>query len=407
VRYFDANATTPLHPAARAAWLAAQDAHWQNAAAFSAGGVRANVVLEECRARLAARFAPKMKIVFTGGATEANNAVIASEAALTSEATGHGCGVSALEHASVREPAAKFFGARMWTFLALADGTADLDALEARLKQANGTGTLVSLMAVNNETGVVQPVREAVAIAHRYGARVHCDASQAFGKLSAPEVAVLTAGCDYVVGCAHKFGGQKGVGFLAFNPETCPRFCGQCGGGQEDHRRAGTVDTPGIAAMLAALEAAEREAADTAATARRRQARVDFEEEVCGRVAGTVVNGAKAAAGRVWNTTSLTLPRHGNLRWLKRLERRGFVVATGSACAATEAPGTPSRVLSAMGISADAAARTVRVSAWYGSVPEELAALAVAFAEVAAELDAESVSSETGDSGSPGVISVR
>jgi cysteine desulfurase len=379
MHYFDANATAPLHPAAREAWLRAEDELWQNPASPSAAGARAHAALEDARARLARRLGLRdaASVLFTGGATEANNAVLAFEAERSPDGLAI---VSAVEHPSVLEPAAKFFGRRLRILPVDTNGAVRLDVLAAWL--AAGGVTLVSVMAVNNETGVVQPVAQVRELAARHGARVHCDATQWFGKLS-QAVSPLPP-CDYTAGCAHKFGGPKGVGFLAFDAKDNPRFCGQCGGGQENDHRAGTVNVPAIVAMLTALEAADAEATAPAIAARE-AVRAAFEENISRRLSGVRIHGG--AVARVWNTVSLALPRHANMRWLKRLEKRGFVVSTGSACAS--ASGKPSPVLAAMGCGDDVAQRTLRLSALWATAPEEWAALAEAFGAVAEELGTE------------------
>lgn len=374
MRYFDANATTPLRPEARAAWLAAEADLWQNPASPSAAGARAHAALEDCRGRLAARLeVPSKSVVFTGGATEANNAVLAHEAARTPDGLAV---VSAVEHPSVLEPARKFFGKRLRVLPVDASGVVRLEALEDLLR--GGGVSLVSVMAVNNETGVVQPVSSVAELAARHGARWHCDATQWLGKLPAGS---LPRG-DYIVGCAHKFGGPKGAGLLVFDAEKNPHFAGQVGGGQENHHRAGTVNVPGVVALLAALEAA---GADLLQNDTRAAARAEFEAEVMRAIPGASIHGADAP--RVANTVSLALPRHANLRWLKRLEKHGFTVSTGSACATAD--NTPSQVLAAMGCAVDIARRTLRVSAWWETTPADWRALAGALAAVARELDAD------------------
>ncbi|MDR0535912.1 MAG: aminotransferase class V-fold PLP-dependent enzyme [Puniceicoccales bacterium] len=375
--YFDANATTPLHPSARAAWLHAQDVAWGNTSAPSAPGVRAHALLEDCRSRLTARLPAGMRVVFSSGATEGNNAVLSHAARNAGRAGGAFAAVSALEHASVAVPAAALFPKPPLVIPATPEGVVDIFAAEALLRdiaaKAQPLPALFSLMAVNNETGVLQPVQAARALASRHGIPLHCDASQAFGKLAPEQLLEMLAGCDFVTGCAHKFGGPKGVGFLAFNPDAHPGFTMQAGGGQENHRRAGTPDVAGVAAMLAALEATDADfvpATDGTGDGggapkveAMSAARLRFEERIRAEIHGSFINGA--AAGRVWNTVSLVLPAHGNLRWLKQLERRGFVAAAGPACASGEG-GLPSvsRVLLAIGLSPAEARRTLRLSAW-------------------------------------------
>src|SRR6187431_1452456 len=207
--YFDANATTPLHPAAREAWLSAP---WHNPSSLYAEAAAAHDLLDQCRERLAGILGCEpADLVFLSGATEANNAVVESFTRL-----GKKVAVSAIEHPSLREPAS---GAVQ--IPAGADGIASLDALQEILKSEKPA--LVSLMAANNETGALQPWREALTLCREAEVSFHC-------------------------GSAHKFGGPKGTGFL----KVTGHFRWLRGGPQEDRRRAGTENLPGIAAMLAA-----------------------------------------------------------------------------------------------------------------------------------------------------------
>ncbi|MDR1817628.1 MAG: aminotransferase class V-fold PLP-dependent enzyme [Puniceicoccales bacterium] len=394
--YFDANATLPPSPQSRAAFREAEENAWANPSTPTAAGVRAKILITDCRHSIADRMRPATpSVIFTGGATETNNAVIAHEAKRAHG--GHGIiAVSDLEHPSVLEPARAYADAngehRLRRIPANPDGTANLGALEEIL--AAGGVTLVSLMTVSNETGAIQPVQAARELAAAAGARFHTDASQAFGKIAPAVLAKILAGVDYVTGCAHKFAGPKGVGFLAIGREALgdPFGC-QLGGAQESGLRAGTENTPAIAAMRAALDATDAPLtggdATGDATGALAAGRDAFEREVLRLVPGTRVNGA--AAPRVWNTSSLTLPRFDGLRWVKRLERLGFIIGTGSACAALERPYMNARTsgLASMGVSNDEAKRTVRVSGWLTQTPDDWLALADAFGRVWRDLSAE------------------
>ncbi len=383
LHYFDANATAPLRPEARAAWLAAEENLWANPASPSAAGSRAAAELEHCRSVLAGCLSAMPEdVVFTSGATEANNAVLAFEAER------HPAGailVSAIEHPSVLEAAQKFWKNRVHLLPVESNGSVSLHALEEILR-AHRDISLVSLMAANNETGVLQPWCEAAALARNHGARFHCDATQWIGRLSAKEMGA----CDYVVGSGHKFGGPKGTGFLKLRAKENVAFAGQVGGGQENHRRAGTVNLPAITGMLAALAAGEREMELLAEE--HRSARAAFEQRLRLRFPSAIIHGE--GRERLWNTVSVAMPRHGNLRWLKRLERHGFVVSTGSACATAD--NKPSHVLAAMGCADEVARRTLRISATSATTAEDWRGLAQTLEVVARELDADAEENATG-----------
>ncbi len=374
--WFDHNATAPLAPEARAAWLDAADSHWQNPSAPTSASARAHAKLDECRARVAAVFDEheKQVVVFNSGATEGNNAVLCSEA----YKTGSGLAiVSAVEHASVMEPARRHFGDRLIVAPVDARGRLDLAAFEALLRR--GGVTFVSVMAANNETGVLQPWMQAARLAASHGAKVHCDATQWLGRLPADSLACL----DYVTASGHKFGAPKGVGVLLVR--ACNRdFHGQFGGSQENGRRAGTEDLAGIAAFTAALESAAAEALPR--LAERLAWRDEFEAAMTALMPDVEINGA--GAERLWNCVSLKMPRHVSSRWVARLDRRDFQVAVGSACSSSA--GKPSSVLAAMGLAEHEARRTLRVSAGRATTRADWVALAEAFAAVAAELDGDS-----------------
>jgi cysteine desulfurase len=353
--YFDANATTPLLPAAREAWLAAP---WHNPSSLYAEAAAAHDALDQCRERLAAILGCEATdLVFLSGATEANNAVVESFTRL-----GKKVAVSAVEHPSLREPAA---GAVQ--IPAGAGGIVSLKALQKILE--TDKPALVSLMAANNETGVLQPWREALALCREAEVAFHCDAAQWLGKLPAAGLGE----CDFLSGSAHKFGGPKGTGFV----KVTGHFRWLRGGPQEDRRRAGTENLPGIAAMLAALEAAESSPAPPESLRR------TFETEIHRAVPGVQI--VAGDSPRLWNTVLLVMPQHANVKWLARLSRAGFQVSTGSACSSGSGA---SEVLAAMGLPADALRRVLRISGLRGHTAADWHALAEAFAAVHASLNA-------------------
>jgi cysteine desulfurase len=375
--YFDHNATTPLCPAAREAWLEAAERHWHNPSGLYREAGAAKRRLEEAREELAERLGCEpARVVFTGGATEGNQSVMREAAARTPAGR---VLLSAVEHPSVREPALREFGAARCSEIPQAEtGAADAAWLAEALRDP-GAVALVSLMAANNETGVRQPWREAAAICREAGVWFHTDAAQWIGKLPAGG---LGEHCDLVTGCAHKFGGPKGTGFLVIPEEAEDSFRSQVGGPQESGHRAGTEDLPGILAMMAAL----REKPDDHLEqneARWLAARRRFETDLAARLPGVRIVGE--GADRLWNTSMLIVPgADSNLKWLTRLSARGFAVSTGSACSAGR--GAPSRVMAAMGLGFEDMGRVIRVSAGWETAESDWDALADAFVEVAVDL---------------------
>ena len=346
--YFDHNATTPLHPAAREAWLAANETLIGNPSSPHRVGARSDAALSAARQKLAAILGcDALDIVWTSGATESNNAVLTHAArTLASDAE---IWVSAIEHPSVLAPARHHFGERLRLMPVTRAGVLDLDWLETELKKRRPG--LVALMAANNETGALQPWSEALALCRSRGVTFFCDAVQWIGKLPSRGLGA----CDFISGSAHKFGGPKGVGFL-----KCPAK-GRVeplllGGPQEEGRRAGTENVPGVLAMLAALEA--REAAMTAMVPLENR-RIDFERTLLAAMPSVEIVGATVP--RLWNTVMALMPEADcQQRWVVKLDKAGIAVSTGSACASGKE--APSHVLGAMGYSPAEAARALRFS---------------------------------------------
>lgn len=374
--YFDHNATTPLASVARDAWLRAQDEAWQNPSSPYRKAAQVKIRLDAVREKLAILLGDEVeRYVFTSGATEAANMVFAWWAnTLPAEAL---IAVNPTEHPCVREPALRFFGDRVRWLEVDDTGVVDAAALKKRhlLGDTSGRVAAVVVMAANNETGVLQPWNEIAVACQEAGVAYLCDASQWLGKLPAGGI----GGGGFVIGAAHKFGGPKGVGFLKLAPQS-EGLRGQLGGGQEQGHRGGTEDFPGIAAMAAALVEAEQK--KVFLETERLRWRTDFERDVATAVPGVRVIGA--GADRLWNTVSLVMPFADNTRWVTRLDKRGFQVSTGSACATGKSG--PSHVLAAMGVDADEARRVVRVSSGWETTVEDWQALAAAFGEVATEV---------------------
>jgi len=374
--YFDHNATTPLAAVAREAWLRAQDEAWQNPSSPYRAAAQVKIRLDAAREKFAILLGDEAeRYVFTSGATEAANMVLSWWAKmLPADAL---IAVNPTEHPCVLEPAKHFFGDRIRWLKTDASGVVDI----AALNKSNLLGytldrvAAVVVMAANNETGVLQPWAEIAAACREAGASYLCDASQWVGKLPAGGI----GGDGFVIASAHKFGGPKGVGLLKLAPQS-EGLCGQLGGGQEHGHRGGTEDFPAIAAMGSAL--AEAEQKKVFLETERLHWREEFERAVVAVVQGVRV--VAAGADRLWNTVSLVMPFADNTRWVARLDKRGFQVSTGSACATGKAG--PSHVLAALGFDADEAKRVVRVSSGWETSADDWRALAAAFGEVAAEV---------------------
>ncbi|AWU94137.1 cysteine desulfurase family protein [Azospirillum ramasamyi] len=344
--YLDHNATSPLKPEVKAAMGQAMDLVG-NPSSVHAFGRNARRAVEEARTAVAALVGVKpAQVLFTGSGTEANNFALRGFA-------GRRVVTSAIEHESVlaARPDAERFGVTR-------DGVADLEDLERRLAHGNEPA-LVSLMLVNNETGVVQPVAEASGIAHAHGALIHCDAVQAAGRLP---LSLSGLGADLMTLSAHKLGGPTGIGALilaeGLEPDALIR-----GGGQERRKRAGTENLLGIVGFGAAARLALdglAEAADLAALRNR------LEREALSAMPHARVMGAGAA--RVANTSCLMLPGLPGETQVMTLDLAGVAVSAGSACSSGKVK--PSHVLAAMGEDDRSAASAIRVSLGWTSDDE-------------------------------------
>ena len=263
VRHFlDHNAGAPLLPAARARMIEVLDLAG-NPSSVHAEGRAARAVVEQARAEIAALCGTRPdRVLFTSGGSESNAWML--HQARGHQARGHQAAVgrlavSAVEHDSVLAAAPDA------PRIPVDDqGVVHPHAVAAVLDRLpdGGAGALVAVMAVNNETGVIQPVAEIAALVHARGGRVACDAVQAAGRL---DLGTLCGAVDFLSLSAHKIGGPKGVGVLVVGPEIEPAAL--IPGGQEYRRRGGTENLAGIAGFGAA--AAVLGATDRAAEAQR------------------------------------------------------------------------------------------------------------------------------------------
>jgi len=357
--YFDYNATAPVMREAREAWLHVTEKLGGNPSSMHQFGTKAAIVLAEAREKLAACLGcHPLDIVWTSGATEANNTVIhhfAKKLPPTAKIF-----VSAIEHPCVDDSSKHYFGKRVKNIPVTHDGVIDMDWLTQEL--AEERPGLVAVMTANNETGIIQPWQEILAMCQAYEVPFFTDAVQFIGKMPCKGL----GDCDYVSGAAHKFGGPRGVGFLKI-PHRSQLTPLLHGGKQEGGRRAGTENTAIIAAMIAALEVREKQISRSEHLLRKVW-RDNFEAQFLRAMPGATILGHNQP--RLWNTVSALMPEGDRKsQWVIRLDKAGFAVSTGSAC--TTGKDEPSHVLSAMGFKSAHAQRAVRMSAgWETSEPE-------------------------------------
>ncbi|HZO11970.1 MAG TPA: cysteine desulfurase family protein [Polyangiaceae bacterium] len=362
--YLDWNATTPPHADVIAAMREAGTEAWANPASVHRPGQRARAELDRARAAVASLVGMHARdVVLTSGGTEANN--------LALESGRGGLVVSAIEHPSVvrKAEALAAQGVEVRWVAPEASGVVSVAAFERALE---GSVALVSLQAVNHETGVIQPVAEVARLAHARGARMHVDAVQAVGKL-APEA---WAGADLVSVAAHKIRGPKGIGALAVLPGVRLQPV-LLGGAQERGLRPGTQDAT-LAAGFAV--AAQRAIDGPARYAELESLRDRFEREL------TAI-AARAHIEVVKNGDGPRAPHVSNLSWLgfrgpelcAALDLEGVAVSSGAACSAGTAE--PSPVITAMAGEARALS-AVRASLGDATRESDIDAALAAFARV-------------------------
>jgi cysteine desulfurase len=344
--YLDYNASAPVRPEVALA-MAAALGRTGNPSSVHRAGREARALLEHARAAVAALVgAPPHAVVFTSGGTEANNQALQSD-------SGRGL-VSAIEHDSVLAAAPDALRIPV-------DGNGVIDLAKLVELLAAARPALVSVMLANNETGVIQPVREVVVCAHRHGALAHCDAVQAAGKMP---LDVSKLGADFMTLSAHKLGGPSGVGALVLGPGIEPVALHQ-GGAQERRWRPGTENLPGIVGFGRACELA---AADTSWQQRVGALRDRLEAGIAAIAPDARVLGV--GAPRLANTSCVTMPGVGNQTQLIDLDLAGIAVSAGSACSSGKVG--PSHVLAAMGVAADEAQSAIRISLGWASTASDV-----------------------------------
>lgn len=356
--YLDYNATAPMRPEALKATFDALHAVGNASSIHRHGRDAANRV-DEARRQLADLLnCSPGELIFTSGATEANN--IALQAAYAQRGL---IITSAVEHPAVLETVRALAGDASDALITLSvngEGQIDADVYTATVQQHDVA--LVSIMLANNETGVITDIAPMIDAAHAAGALVHTDATQYIGRLP---LDLSDLGVDLLSLSAHKFGGPQGVGALFIRRGApIPQRPLVFGGGHERGWRAGTLNVPGIVGLGAAAEAAHRQLDDEAPQIAK--LRDLLEGELLARLPGSHVNGA--GSPRLPGVTSITFP--GTPADALLASMPDVAASDGSACS-TGAP-SPSHVLLAMGLSREAADSTIRFSLGYATTEQEI-----------------------------------
>jgi cysteine desulfurase len=353
--YLDANATTPLSREVMAEMMPALADFFANPSSVHKPGQDARSLVDTARERCArALGCSPREIIFTSGGTESDALAILGLRPRKVVTT-------AVEHPAVLGACSRV--PECVQVPVLASGELDLDALRLALPGAS----LCSVMAANNETGVISPLREVAALCRSEGVPLHVDAVQAAGKMP------LDFPWDLISISAHKIEGPKGAGLLAVRGVKLEAL--QQGGHQEQGRRGGTENVAGIVGMGAALE---RAAKTQPASELRLRALRDRLEAAAREIPGAEVAGANAP--RVFNTLNVAFPGCDGETLLAALDMEGIAVSTGSACSSGSLE--PSPVLLAMGYPKDLARGAVRFSLWSGTTEAEIDRVCSALPEI-------------------------
>ena len=363
--YLDHHATTPCDPAVVAAMAPWWSEHCANPAnRLYRPALEAAAAVERARGQLARVLGSSAEtVIFTSGATEANNLALKGvcEAALATGNPRRRLVSLVSEHRAVLDPLA-YLGRHGFPVSLVPiqpDGLVDLAQLEAAL---GDDVLLLSVMAANNEIGVLQPLAAIAARCRQRGVLLHVDAAQAAGHIP---LAIDELGIDLLSLSGHKFYGPKGVGALLVRPGL--KLAAQLhGGGQQDGRRAGTLPVPlvvGLGEALLGAEADREERAGQLGTLR------DQLWEGLRDLGGIELNGVDLNGGapRLAHNLNVTVEGVDGTR-LHRLLRQRLAVSSGSACS----QGSPSHVLAALGRSRQQAAASIRFGLGRGSSDAEI-----------------------------------
>jgi cysteine desulfurase len=384
--YLDHHATTPADRRVVEAMLPYFAERFGNAASRQhAYGWEAQQAVDAGREQVAALVgASAGEIVFTSGASESNNLAIKGAAYALRERGNH-IVTSAIEHKSVLDSCARL-ESEGWRVTRLGvdrEGLVSLDELRAALTDQT---VLVSIMAANNEIGVIQPLAEIGAITRQRGALFHTDAAQAAGKIP---IDVAAMNIDLLALTGHKFYGPKGAGAL-YVRRTRPKIALACqidGGGHENGLRSGTLNVPGIAGLGAAAEICRREMARDAE--RLGALRDTLLERLELDPGGVRVNGPLGAR-RLPHNLHVTFSGVEGEALLMALG--DLAVSTGSACSSGSQ--APSHVLQAIGAVGPEGGASIRFGLGRGTTPDEIEFAATRVATVVRSLRARAGASE-------------
>ena len=348
--YLDYNATTPVDQSVIDSMKEMLDKHFANPSSTHNSGMNAMDMIDDAREDVAILLGANMgDVIFTSGATEANNMIMAS-LALDMEKNPRLL-YGATEHKSVIEPC-KFMGQYGLEALPVTvnpNGTIDMDSLKVLLEEDTD---MVSIMLANSETGVINPIKEISKIVHDAGTILHSDITQAAGKIP---LDIHDLGIDIATCSSHKMYGPKGVGALIASRDIRRNLTPLIhGGGQEKGLRSGTQNVPGIVGFGKACAVSYKIVPDE--SVRQLVMRDNFESRIRSVIPDIIINGETAE--RLPNTSNIRI--RGAHADAVMINAENIEISSGSAC--TSNTMEPSHVLTAMGLDRTAAEESIRIS---------------------------------------------
>ncbi len=372
--YLDYNATTPLCDPARDAILPYLDRHFGNPSSVHAAGREARAAIDDARDKIASLLHVKSnEIIFTSGGTESCNLAVLGLAVCSRSRGGHVISNKAEHHAVLN--AFEYLEGRgnfevTWLDISR-DGIVDLDQLAASIRPET---RLVSIMAANNETGVIQPTREISEICRAHGVLFHSDMVQSFGKIDIDMSLV-----DAASFAAHKFYGPKGAGFLFLRSGLSIQPI-MFGGAHENERRPGTENVAAIAGLAAAAAFAlpNREAEQD----RQLHLRDDLWKSIAESVPQAQQNSGQGR--RLSNTLNASFLGLDSQMLLIALDLKGICASSGSACMVGSV--AASHVLLAMGLPMERARSAVRFSLGKQTTADEIKAAGEVISQIVERL---------------------
>lgn len=367
--YLDYNASTPVREIVLNKMIPYFREHHGNPSSIHHHGRIAAKAIEEARGHVAELIgASPEEILFVSGGTEANNMVLASVANLP----GGSILISDTEHPAVFNMAADLARAGKEVLTVGVDDCGLISFKQLRHLFETGPVALVSVMAANNETGVLQPVKMIARLCEKYGTLFHTDAAQAIGKTTFD---VNVGKIDYVTIAAHKLGGPLGIGAL-YARKGSPLSRYFSGGGQEKGLRPGTEFVPQIVGFGEACrylaENVQKELKSTLLL------KTMMEKMIQEEIPGITINGVLSP--RLANTSNIAFHGMNAVEMVLELDKRGFAVSSGAACHSGEVQ--VSRTLAAMGVEEQVALSSIRISLGPDNSEEDITKFVAALKEI-------------------------